>query len=968
MELFKDFSFSNPFCSKCKLHQGTEYPLLYGRGDINSKVLVICDAPTTNDSLLGVPFSASFGTSIERDLRNAGFENYMLAYMVKCFPNGKKLATANACCYPLTMEIIQAMKPKVIIALGAPVLAHLTKVALSEETARQKAFYHPELDTTIICTFNPKRYWGNNSDLTTAWFLEDLKFAYSEYKKPPIRKINSVPRTITNSKDVKEYLEHLLTVDVFAFDIETAVTDPIPLDLNKVIKKQLKEQGLEVDEDKDYVAEFSKYVDLDHKSDDEGDEENSEESENEESEAMQDDFEQDYGEFRDKAKAKAKKGDESHNPRKDSITDISFCAKVGQGVHISWEYILENFDLFKQVMASDVKKVVQHGVYDVEFLMCIGVTVNNVNFDTENAYHTLTATYEGGKAKGLYRLKTMNWFLTTTGGYNDVLEDFGGISGYQKLKQKLLESTEAVLHVEGSDAPPVKKRKSKKAKEEEAATPPMTPEEAEKSRVWSGKLEVNANIVKDKKMERIKELNLSEGEYYSAMDSDVTLRISQRLRPLIDKDYSFVFYNSRSPLVSSLAKMRARGVRFDVPHMLRVKEYNFRKAYEERQKFFDAVGYKFNLASVPQLQKAMFKDLGIKPNPKYKTKTGFSTNAEAIGFYAKESKVLKHILNYRTFLKANSAYIDGFLKYMDPITHRIHASGLQTSAATGRLSFVRPAVQTIPRSNLYRNAIIPPPGWKLVSSDLSQAELRFVAMLANDKVMLEAFASGFDLHKFTACKMLLGIDISQYDSNNSAHTKARTIAKSINFGIVYGVTAFALTDQVNTSLYNSYIEALEKGISVEPPEEITVEDAQRFINQWLSTYQGVADWIERTKKFAYDNGYVKTLFGRIRYLPNVRSYDKGVAEADLRKAINTPVQGGANEIALLGLNKMNKHLDKYKMRSGAILIIHDEIVMETHPEELDEVRGVLTEVLTKDIPYVTVPFVADTHVYDRWQK
>jgi DNA polymerase-1 len=293
---------------------------------------------------------------------------------------------------------------------------------------------------------------------------------------------------------------------------------------------------------------------------------------------------------------------------------------------------------------------------------------------------------------------------------------------------------------------------------------------------------------------------------------------------------------------------------------------------------------------------------------------------------------------------------------------------MQISTATGRLSFTDPPIQTVPRDNDYRNMVIPRPGYKLVSADLSQAELRIVAMLANDEEMIKAFASGFDLHAYTASLMLLKIDPKDFNKKIPAHAKARTIAKSINFGIVYGTSAFALADQVNEALFRSYKEALDAGDTEAKFEELSVEEAQDNIDAWLNLYHGVRDWIINIKNFAATHGYVETIFGRRRYLPYVHSSNQGIREAELRKAVNTPVQSTANEIALLGLNKMTRFVKDYKMLSRPIMIIHDEIILECPDAEVDTIGEKLTESLTQNIPFVTIPLIADFGVMDKWQK
>jgi DNA polymerase-1 len=292
---------------------------------------------------------------------------------------------------------------------------------------------------------------------------------------------------------------------------------------------------------------------------------------------------------------------------------------------------------------------------------------------------------------------------------------------------------------------------------------------------------------------------------------------------------------------------------------------------------------------------------------------------------------------------------------------------MQISAATGRIGIKDPALQTIPRQDDLRNMIIPKPGCKLLSADLSQAELRVAAMVANDEKMLDAFAKGFDLHSYTAALMLLNIDPKDYDKKNKAHVEARQTSKTINFGILYGLEAKSLMEQINQARFEEY----DKERLTNPDvvyKEMTLLEAQNAIDSWFKLYSGVYRWILQTKEFAKKHGYVETVFGRRRYLPYINSSNKFMALAAERQAVNTCVQSPANDITLMALSKINAYIKEHSMMSRIILVVHDEVIIEAAEEEIEELTPVLIDSMTKDVYKITIPLVADPSVMDKWSK
>jgi DNA polymerase-1 len=322
-----------------------------------------------------------------------------------------------------------------------------------------------------------------------------------------------------------------------------------------------------------------------------------------------------------------------------------------------------------------------------------------------------------------------------------------------------------------------------------------------------------------------------------------------------------------------------------------------------------------------------------------------STDKAAIEFLAKKHPVLKSIVEYRKIEKETSTYLKGFKDLIDPITGRIHGSFLQHTTATGRLSSSSPNLQNIPRSNRIRNMVIPRPGWKFVTADLSQAELRILALLSQDRNMLDAFASGFDFHTMTAC-MMFGIKIEEFDKDDKQHKEFRNVSKTINFGVAYGRQAFSIAEQLS----------------------ISVQEAQAFIDKFFRSYPKAKQWLENTARFAEKHGYVETLHGRRRYLPEINSSNSEKRNHARNQAVNTPIQGTASDCACFGLIKIQDYIDQNNMCSLPTLIIHDEICVECPEEEIQDVYEKLPIFMTTNIPKITIPLIAEPEILDRWKK
>lgn len=352
---------------------------------------------------------------------------------------------------------------------------------------------------------------------------------------------------------------------------------------------------------------------------------------------------------------------------------------------------------------------------------------------------------------------------------------------------------------------------------------------------------------------------------------------------------------------------------------------------------YSAVGYEFNVNSPKQLGKALFEDMGL-PTRK-KTKSGYSTNAETLESLRVYSPVIDNILIYRTYSKLNSTYVEGLLKVIGK-DGRIHSTFNQTETRTGRISSGEPNLQNIPvRTKLgreLRKFFIAQSKCVLLDADYSQIELRILAHISNDANMIEVFRTGGDIHRSTAAKI--------YNMEPSDITPAlRSSAKAVNFGIVYGISAFSLSKDINVS----------------------VKQADIFIKNYLDTFSGVKDYMDSTVEAARENGYVTTMFGRRRNLPELASSNFNIRSLGERMAMNTPIQGTAADIIKLAMIKVYKRLKDENLEAKLILQVHDELIVECPESETKRASEILGEEM-QNAAELCVPLSADVNSGDTW--
>lgn len=612
-------------------------------------------------------------------------------------------------------------------------------------------------------------------------------------------------------------------------------------------------------------------------------------------------------------------GTDAHNS---PITDISFCIQSGSGVHIKWQNVIPYFNLLKDILESkNIIKIFHNSQFELSFFKNLGIDVQLPIFDTMLAFHCISSSFEGKSNAALYGLKTLAWIYTTEGGYQHVLDDTGGIVKTQKM---LYEKKKEQIHQQGVLFDTVEIAQSTNSIELEQFNAPH----------------------KKYVLESCKQLGLTPLQYYSAMDADVTFRIYKKLKPTIDQLYSFTFYDISMPLSLVLADIHLTGISIDLDYINQLMNENRQRMKQIESIFYKKVKRELNLNSPDHLRKLLFEDLKLTPNSQFVTqkKNVPSTDEEALNYYAKKKAILKYLLEYRSLQKMTSTFLKGYQDAINKQTGRVHPRYEQL-AATFRLTCTSPNLQQIPQDNKIRNMIIPKKGAKLIVCDLSQIELRILAMMSHDVSMINAFKSGVDLHTYTAC-IMFNIALEEFDKKNPKHSEYRSAAKSINFGIVYQMSATSLANRL----------------------DIKIDKAVEFMDKFFKSYPNVKTWINQTKQFAMTHGYVENLYKRRRYLPGVRSTIEAVREAELRKAVNTPIQSSAGDIFFIGMLRIARWFRETNKKSKIVGTVHDSVLIESPYEEVEEVSENVINFLTKNIPSVTIDLEADLDILDKWQK
>jgi DNA polymerase-1 len=432
---------------------------------------------------------------------------------------------------------------------------------------------------------------------------------------------------------------------------------------------------------------------------------------------------------------------------------------------------------------------------------------------------------------------------------------------------------------------------------------------------------------------------------YACADVDMTHRLVKVLEPeLREKQLWSLFTEVEMPLVPVLAEMEMEGVKLDVGYLEQMSDQLHEQLSDLERQIHDLVGHSFNVNSTQQLSDALFIQLGLPTQGVQKTKTGhYSTAASVLEKLEGEHPVIKLILEYRELAKLRSTYVDALPQLVNERTGRVHTSYNQTGTVTGRISSSDPNLQNIPiRTELgrqVRRAFVAEEGSVLLAADYSQVELRVLAHISQDPAMLDAFASGEDIHASTAA-FLFDVPLGEVDR------EMRRVAKSINFGISYGMSGYGM--------------AWRTGLSR--------EEADRFIENYFAKYSQVKVYLDETKRQARELGYVETLLGRRRYFPELRSDSKAhgrVKRAAERMAINAPIQGSAADIIKIAMIRLHRALKERGLKSGMTLQVHDELVLEVPEDEL-EIVAPLVKSIMEDAFQLDAPLTVDMKVGKNW--
>lgn len=446
---------------------------------------------------------------------------------------------------------------------------------------------------------------------------------------------------------------------------------------------------------------------------------------------------------------------------------------------------------------------------------------------------------------------------------------------------------------------------------------------------------------KGKNQKNMRDLSPQEVYEYAAEDADITLRLKNVLEPrLKEVGAERLFWDIEMPLVKVLADMELNGVRLDT-QQLKLTQQTFTErmnAYERHA--YEEAGETFNIASPKQVGDILFGKMQLLEKPK-RTKTGqYVTSEEVLQQLRGKAPIVDDILNYRGMKKLLGTYVEALPKLINPRTGHIHTSFNQAITATGRLSSSDPNLQNIPvrddDGKEIRKCFIPDEGCRWFSADYSQIELRIMAHLSADENMTEAFREGFDIHRATAAKIWK-------ESMDQVSDSQRKKAKQANFGIIYGITAFGLSQRM----------------------DIPTGEARKLIDDYFDTFPKVHQYMEDAKRMAREKGYAETLYGRRRYLPDINSHNGTVRGFAERNAINAPIQGTEADIIKLAMIRIWKRFKEEGIRSKMTLQVHDELNFSVYPDEAEKVERIVMEEM-QGAAKLNVPLTADAGWGDNW--
>ncbi len=447
---------------------------------------------------------------------------------------------------------------------------------------------------------------------------------------------------------------------------------------------------------------------------------------------------------------------------------------------------------------------------------------------------------------------------------------------------------------------------------------------------------------KGKNQLNMREVPLEQQTEYAVEDADITFQLAKHFRPeLAEAKTEDLFNTIEIPLLKVLADMELEGINLDESFLRSLSGQLVIDIKALETKIYQAADEEFNIASPKQLGDILFEKMKLIDKPK-KTKTGqYSTAEDVLSYLAKDHEIIRDVLEYRGLTKLKSTYVDALPQEVEPSTQRVHTDYMQTVAATGRLSSNNPNLQNIPirteRGREVRKAFIPrDENYTLLSADYSQIELRIIAALSEETTMIEAFKKGEDIHASTASKVF-NVALEEVTREQ------RSNAKTVNFGIIYGVSAFGLSNQ--TDLGRS--------------------EAKELIDTYYKTYPKLRNYINEQIEFARENGYVQTVLGRRRYLKDINAGNQVVRGAAERNAVNAPIQGSAADIIKIAMINIHKKLSEGGFKSKMLLQVHDELVFDAYKPELEKLKPLIKDEMEQAYK-LSVPLVVEMGEGNNW--
>ena len=430
---------------------------------------------------------------------------------------------------------------------------------------------------------------------------------------------------------------------------------------------------------------------------------------------------------------------------------------------------------------------------------------------------------------------------------------------------------------------------------------------------------------------------------YACEDADITLMARDTLQPRLGKlGLTELFETVEMPLIDVLRRMEMRGVCVDQQRLRELSDTFNIELESLEMKIYELAGESFNIKSSQQLGQVLFENLNLPVQKKTRKKTGYSTDVEVLTTLSGYHPVPRLVLRHRTLSKLKSTYADALIDLIHPETNRIHTSFNQTVAATGRLSSSDPNLQNIPirteEGRQIRSAFVPEKGWTLLSADYSQIELRLLAHCSNDEILIKAFEEDEDIHRRTAAEVF---QVAPEDVS----VDLRRQAKVINFGIIYGMGAFSLAKELG----------------------ITQKMAATYIENYFARYRGVKQFIDDTITTVRSTHQTQTLLGRIRLLPEINSRNHNVRGFAERTAVNTPIQGSAADLIKLAMIQTENAVRSQRLKTAMLLSVHDEIVFEVPPDELDQAKTLVTSVM-EGVWDLKVPLKVNLAVGKNWAE